>query len=154
MFVRPSRGQRQPAGSHRKQRIVLTTSTDPFRLSEAFFFFLPGAVKMIRNEEGKGEKIQTHLLGLVGFRASPDHHRSPVARDANRNAQDESSKGQRKSPCVQPSRTRSESTGQWRHRRFRGDRIACVHDGATPWARLCLLQASAPQFSKAPSQQP
>ena len=31
VFVRPSRGQRQPAGSHRKQRIVLTTSTDPGR---------------------------------------------------------------------------------------------------------------------------
>ena len=110
---------------------------------------------MIRNEEGKGEKIQTHLPALVGFRASPDHHRSSVARDANRNAQDESSKGQRKSPCVQPSRTRSESTGQWRHRRFRGDRIACVHDGATPWARLASGECSPVQPSSfAGSQQP
>lgn len=131
------------ASASLKQRI-LTTSTDPFRVFLFFSFFLPGADDP---ERRRGKYRCICLRSPGGF--------PPVARDANRNAGREE---ERKAPCVLPSRTRSESTGQWKRRRFRRRQIQIDalrrRRGHAVGSPLPQASATAPRFSKAPSQLP
>ena len=109
-------------------------------------FFLPGADDLERNGEGMGEKNTDASAGLMGFRRVPTTtgHQSRVMPTETQIRE-----------CCRPGPGPSQLVSGDVDG-FVGDGYdACVHDGATPWARLASGECSPVQLSSfAGSQQP